>query len=242
MAARSSLGNAVGMDDDIHLQPYLGVVDRVAALAHSTDDLGVELTACPGWTARDVIAHLAGLAQDWVDGNLDGYGSDEWTSAQVARFSGASVDEVLHAWGTAAGRFPNLASSPIGGTAAMWAFGDAVVHEADLLGTLAPGTQVPEEPMALGLKAAIARWRHELGAAGVEPLDVVATDMRTWRVGDHEAPANTVTTTAYELFRALYGRRSRAQVEQWAWNTDSAGYLDVPLPYPFRWATSDIED
>ena len=152
------------------------------------------------------------------------------------------MDEVLDAWATAARQFGDLASSPIGGTPAMWAFGAAVVHAADLRGTLAPGTQVPDQPMALGLKAAIARWRGELATAGVEPLDVVATDLRTWRVGDHEAPANTVTTTAYELFRALYGRRSRAQVARWEWSTDPAGYLDVPLPYPFRWATSDVED
>lgn len=236
------MGNAVRMADDIYLEPYLDVVERVSTLARSSDDLDAELSACPGWTGRDVIAHLAGLAQDWVGGRLDGYGSDEWTSAQVARFEGERLDDVVDAWTTASDRFGDIANSPLGGTPAMWAFGDAVVHEADLRGTLAPGTQVPPEPMALGLKGAIARWRGELGNAGVEPLNVVATDMRTWRVGDHEAPANTVTTTGYELFRALHGRRSRAQVERWDWSTDPAPYLDVPLPYPFHWATSDVED
>ena len=124
----------------------------------------------------------------------------------------------------------------------MWAFGDAVVHEADLRPVLAPGTQVPDDAVSLGLKAAVARWRAKLAAADVPPLDVVAADMRTWRVGDPDAAAETVTTTGYELFRALFGRRSRTQVEAWDWSCDSAVYLAAGLPYPFHWAASSIED
>ena len=96
--------------------------------------------------------------------------------------------------------------------------------------------------MTLGLKAAIARWRAELGAANVPPLDVIATDMRTWRIGDPDAASHHVTTTGYELFRALFGRRTRAQVEAWDWSCDPAPYLDVGLPYPFRWAVTPVED
>lgn len=96
--------------------------------------------------------------------------------------------------------------------------------------------------MALGLKAGVARWRAQLGAAKVEPLDIVASDLRTWRVGDADAQANTVTTNSYELFRALFGRRSRTQVEAWNWTSDPAAYLEVELPYPFSWAAAALDD
>jgi hypothetical protein len=74
------------------------------------------------------------------------------------------------------------------------------------------------------------------------PLDVVATDMRTWRVGDREAAAESVTTTAHELWRGLFGRRTREQIEAWAWSCDPAPYLDVGLPFPFRWSATPLTD
>ena len=74
------------------------------------------------------------------------------------------------------------------------------------------------------------------------PLDIVATDLRTWRVGDAEASAESVETTGYELFRALFGRRSRAQIEGWTWSCDPSAYLDVGLPSPFRFAATAIDD
>ncbi len=232
------------MSDDPHLGPYLEVVGRVAGLARSNPEaLDRPVPACPEWTAGQVVAHLTGVAEDWVGGHLDHYGSDEWAGAQVARWENRPLDETLAAWTAAAGRFARLGPSPLPGTPAMWAFGDAVVHEADLRPVLAPGTRVPGEAVSLGLKAAIARWRGELAAAGVPPLDIVATDARTWRAGDPETPAAaTVTSTGHELFRALFGRRSRAQVAAWDWDGDPAVYLDVPLPSPFRWARSDLVD
>lgn len=204
--------------------------------------LDTSVAACPDWTARHVVAHLAGLAQDWVAGSLDDYGSDAWARSQVLRFEGQPLDEVLGAWSVALDRFVDVGPSPLGGTPAMWAFGDAVVHEADLRPVLAPGTRVPEAPMALGLKAGIARWRGELEAAGVPPLDVIATDIGTWRVGDTDADAPTVKTSGHELFRALFGRRSMAQVEGWEWSCDPSVYLGVGLPYPFHWSGTALSD
>lgn len=231
------------MHDDPHLDPYLATVSRVSELVRSgRASLDEEVPACPGWSARDVVAHLAGLAEDWVAGRLDGYGSDAWAAAQVAQFTDRPPDEVLAAWAAAADRFAGLGPSPIGGTAAMWAFGDAVVHEADLRPVLAPGTRVPDDAVALGTKAGVARWRGQLTEAGAVPLEIVAPGLRTWRVGDHDAPAPTVTVAPYELFRALYGRRSRAQVEAWEWSVDPARFLDGGLPFPFRWADSDLAD
>ena len=232
------------MDHDVHVDAYRQVVARVGELVENAPDAEMEIAvpACPDWTVRQVVAHLAGLAQDWVDGNLASYGSTEWTASQVSRFERQPMPDLLRAWTENAAKFGSLDRAPLGGTPAMWAFGDAVVHEADLRAVLAPGTQVPADSLALGLKAAIARWRAELGNAEVAPLDIVATDMRTWRVGVADETPNTVTTTGYELFRFLFGRRSRVQVEGWEWSCDPAPYLDIGLPYPFGWADSDLAD
>jgi uncharacterized protein (TIGR03083 family) len=231
------------MPDDPHLEPYLATVSRVNELARSAPaSLDLPVVACPGWSAREVVAHLAGLAEDWVAGGLDDYGSDAWAGAQVARFAGRPMDEVLVAWAAATDRFVGLGPSPIGGTPAMWAFGDAVVHEADLRPVLAPGTRVPDDAVALGLKAGVARWRGRLAEAGATPLDIVVPGLRTWRVGEQEGSAPTVTVDGYELFRAVFGRRSRSQVEAWGWSVDPTPYLDAGLPFPFRWASVDVDD
>ena len=234
--------------DDTHLQPYMGVVERVSELARSASDgqLDSRVPACPDWTARQLLSHLAGLAEDWVSGNLDDYATDGWAQAQADRHAGQPIDELLSAWQAAAEQFAQLTTSPLGSTPSRWAFGDALTHEADLRPVLAPGTRTPSEAVALGVQAAIGRWRLELATAGAPPLDVVATDLRTWEVGDPDARGAgrvaTVTTTAHELFRALYGRRSRAQIEAWDWTTDPAPYLDAGLPFPFSQPKVDLED
>ena len=43
-------------------------------------------------------------------------------------------------------------------------------------------------------------------------------------------------------FRALFGRRTRAQVEAFEWSTDPAPWLDAGLPFPFSWADTDLVD
>ena len=54
--------------------------------------------ACPEWTVHDVVAHLAGVSTDLVEGRLDGIASDEWTGAQVERARGRSVAALLDEW------------------------------------------------------------------------------------------------------------------------------------------------
>lgn len=231
------------MDTDPMLAAYLGVCDRVLSMAGSAGHrLDLNVPSCPDWTARDVIAHLAGLCQDWVDGNLDNYGTVAWTAAQVDRFGSSSIDEVVGAWQVALEEFAALTESPLGATPSRWAFGDALAHEADLRPVLAPGTRAPDDGVALGLQAGIARWRGELAAAEAPVLRIIAPGLREWWAGEAAANAASVTADPYELYRALYGRRSRAQVEAWQWSSDPAPWLDLGLPFPFTWALADIVD
>lgn len=229
---------------DAFAQPYLDVVDRVGRLAlDAGPSLDAVTPACPDWTAGTTIAHLAGLAEDWVAGRLDAYGSEDWTSAQLGRFDGRPVAEVVTSWRAAAAELAELTESPLGGTPSMWAFGDAVVHEADLRPVLDPGSRVPDEPMAMGLKAAIARLRHHYAECGLPPLSVETPDGDRWPIGQVEdAGSAMVTAERYELFRALFGRRSASQVAAWEWSVAPDAYIEAGLPSPFRWADRDLND
>jgi uncharacterized protein (TIGR03083 family) len=220
------------------IDAYQEVVERVVDLA-SDADLTLPLPTCPAWTVHDLVAHLTGLAEDWVAGSLDDYGSDAWTAAQVARGTGASLDELAARWRRSAAALGDVPDHPLLGAPATMAFVDAVTHEADLRCALGCA-RVPDRAAGLAMKPLVARWRQTLAAAGVPPLLVRVAGDRDWAVGSD--PAGTVDVDRYDLFRALTGRRSRRQVADWAWSSDPTPYLDAGLPYPFTWSADDVTD
>jgi uncharacterized protein (TIGR03083 family) len=224
----------------VDLDAYRGVHDRVAAVVLAADG-ETPVPCCPGWRVRDVVAHLAGLCEDWVDHRLDGYASDSWTAAQVSRFSACDLDEILERWHGAMDRFAALEDDPVMGPPARWAFGDAVIHEADIRGALG-APRVPDDAVLLALKGAVARWRQVLAAAEVPTLFLQVPEMRDWWLGSPDVEPITVTASAYDVFRGLAGRRSTEQMRRWAWSSDPEPYLAAGLPYPFRCATADIID
>ena len=128
------------------------------------------------------------------------------------------------------------------GPPARWAFGDAVCHEADLRGGLGT-SRVPEADVLLGLRGFIGRWRQVLATAGAPTLLIQAPGARDWWLGVPDDPgAVVVTVDAYDVFRALAGRRSQDQVSAWEWSSDPTPFLRAGLAYPFRWADRDLVD
>jgi uncharacterized protein (TIGR03083 family) len=222
-----------------HLLAYLAAHDRIEAAVLDCDE-NAEVPACPGWRVRDVVAHLAGLCEDWVDHRTDGYASDEWTAAQVARSSGQSLTELVARWRRASASFGALDDDPVMGQPAVWAFGDAVCHEADIYGAVGSG-HVPHDAVVLGLGGLIGRWRGRLTRKGTPTLLLRAPDARDWWLGVPDDPdAVTAEASADELFRALAGRRSESQVRTWVWSSDADLFLRAGLPYPFRWSQQDL--
>jgi uncharacterized protein (TIGR03083 family) len=224
-----------------HLVAYLAVRDRIEA-AVGDGDGSTPVPACPGWRVRDVIAHLAGLCEDWVGHRTDGYASDGWTAAQVTRSSDLALEQVFARWRDATASFARLGDDPVMGEPAVWAFGDAVCHEADIYGAVESG-RVPHGAVVLGLSALIRRWRERLARKGAPTLLVRAPDAREWWLGAPNDPEAVVAEApAYELFRALVGRRSEAQIRAWAWSGDPGPFVRVGLPYPFQWPRRDLVD
>ncbi|HXZ61833.1 MAG TPA: maleylpyruvate isomerase family mycothiol-dependent enzyme [Acidimicrobiales bacterium] len=137
------------------LGDYAEVRDRIAGFVSDADGAR-PVPACPGWQVRDVLVHLLGVCEDWVNQRLEGYASDEWTDDHLRRHASRSPRDLLTAWAECLERFSDLVTSPFGGTPARWAFGDAVVHEADLRGALDAG-RVPHDVARLALRGSTAR-------------------------------------------------------------------------------------
>lgn len=119
-----------------------------------------EVPACPGWTPKDVAAHLTGVCADILAGRLDGVGTDPWTAAQVDERRSKNLDDVLSEWAEVGEQIEALLPN-FPEWAANQAVFDLLSHEhdiADALGLppperlgLRPGTMLcgaPVEPSA----------------------------------------------------------------------------------------------
>ncbi|HZX07450.1 hypothetical protein [Kribbella sp.] len=63
---------------------------------------------------------------------------------------------------------------------------------------------------------------------GPGPLTVITPD-GTYSVGTDE-PEATVRTSSYELFRAIFGRRSKSQIQDWDWDDPAHALSWPPAP------------
>jgi uncharacterized protein (TIGR03083 family) len=223
-----------------HVSAYQEARRRVAALA--AHDPGAVVPAAPAWTVREMVAHLAGLAADWVNGNLDEYASDVWTAAQVDARSGWDLDRVLEEWETAAPQLESILRQPgaVGlpeplntafGPVPAMAWPDIIVtdlalHEHDIRGAVArPGARRSDAVM-IAMRSHVGLLRFVGAARRLPVLTLEPTDAdRTYAIGRGE-PGAAVRAPLFELFRATGGRRSRSQIEALDWSGDYVPWLD----------------
>ncbi len=192
------------------------LIGVVSELEPAEVDVAVE--ACPGWSVKDVVAHVVGIAADVTSGNADGAGTDAWTAAQVESRRDRSLSSIVEEWvalGPAVDAL--LATTP---QLEPRMARDALVHEFDIrAATGRPGGRTGAVVDAL-LATYAADYVRRVDAA--DGLASVAVDIGTTRVGDADAPVS-VTGSAFDLLRCLTGRRSRHQVEalEWTGRTDA---------------------
>ena len=94
--------------------------------------------------------------------------------------------------------------------------------------------------MAIGLDFLVGELlAPSLAARGLGPL-LVRVDGRSWVAGEEREPVGELEAPAFDLFRALTGRRSRAQVSGFGWSVDPEPYLDAFTSGPFTVAPADL--
>lgn len=172
------------------------------------------VAACPGWSVRDVVSHMAAVAHDWADGRLTGAPTDEETAEHVRRFENQSNAELLDTWSQAATR---LHSRSV--TAGLEPpLGDISCHEHDIRSAIRrPGAR----------DAAPVRWTADRLLsilAPPVPLRVVVEDDE-YRTGPPDGREIVLRTTKFEALRWRTGRRSRAQLAAMDWSADPAPVL-----------------
>ncbi|MEV4264167.1 maleylpyruvate isomerase N-terminal domain-containing protein [Kribbella sp. NPDC049584] len=174
----------------------------------SLEDLDRQVPACPQWSVHSLVSHLTGVAADFVVGNVIGAPRPPWTAVQVEMRRNLPIAEVLDEWATVG---PLLEKLIIEGTTShplvCNPYVDAAVHEADLHGAIGSGRPPTE------LWLATLDWM--LDEPG--PLTVITPD-GTYSVNS-DGPTAVAHTGSYELFRAVFGRRSTTQITDWDWDS-----------------------
>ncbi|HET7432233.1 MAG TPA: maleylpyruvate isomerase N-terminal domain-containing protein [Nocardioides sp.] len=197
---------------------YRSNVAALTALAEglSVEQLSLRVPATPDWDVHDVLAHLAGSPADVLSGRMDGAPSAEWTARHVAERSARTPEDLVT---ELRGSVDGVVASLDGSDspALVW---NAAVHHADLHEALGKGA--PPE----------VHWRPVLEALAPRAL------------GEHADAVAGVPD--YELFRALFSRRSRAQMAAWGTPLDQEtldamclfGPRDDDQPVPERGRTA----
>ena len=191
------------------------------------DELALAVPQCPDWSIKDVLAHVVGITADIVNDNLAQIGSDAWTDAQVASRAEMTVDEVCAEWGQLGPGIDELcAGSPV---MAMRATADLVTHLHDVLVPLGRTGDKMSAAVELGLERYGPFFCERAAQAGL-PVVRVEAGRRVWQSGDGE-PTASWRGSAFEVLRAVSGRRTAAQIRSMDWSGDPEPYLSVVTPY-----------
>ena len=122
--------------------------------------------ACPGWHVHEVVAHLAGLCEDWVSGRLDGYATEPWTAHQVSRYAHRTCDEILHRWADTITSFARLETPDMRVPPAALGVRRRRRSRSRRPRRKQASDRVPNDAVLLGLHGTMARWQDGNSSAG----------------------------------------------------------------------------
>ena len=201
----------------------------------------------PPWTVQDTVAMLAGFAGALISGRWTEDFSDSWSDPAIrdhlhdtlegliAERRGRSGDELLKEWDEHSAKLERMMAGeepfPTGTHPFVaWSYLWAVVQNSYNVWAAMGITKTRNfKATILCLESAVMWLDMRLQATGKPALRLRAGTTE-WVVGDG-APAATVTAPAFELFRALSGRRSLEQIRAFDWDGEAGEFLDVISPF-----------
>ena len=191
------------------------------------------MPACPAWTVHDLVAHLCGVVDDALNNHMDGAPEPAWTARQVDARKEKAVPDILEEWAGLAASFEAL---PL----PFQAVADVASHEQDLRGALhMPGFR-DNAAIEFVVPVLLDRLADRAASHGLAPLEIVCGPDGVVAGAGNEGDLVTWRTTPFEVFRATFGRRSRAQVLAKGWEGDATPYLEHI--FVFGPAERDLEE
>ena len=179
----------------------------------------LQVPACPGWTLRDLLAHVTGVLQDFVAGNTSGAPGPDWTAAHVERFRGAHLESVKSAWRAALDQ-----AGPVFRRMGDQLLPDIVTHELDVRGAV--GNTEDRDTSRLGAAVdVLLSWGNRHYSSSGIPALMLRLESKSAMLGEG-SPEVTITAGLFEASRILTGRRSEAQIRSLDWSADPSPWID----------------
>lgn len=211
-----------------HLLSVQQVCDAYTELRTRVADLLRNITSeqaltvvphCPQWTVKDCLAHMIGVPEDVMSGQMDGVATDAWTDRQVQRHKQDSVDDLLAVWETNAPIFEKILPNIPQPILSQFMF-DQTTHEHDIRAALGkPGAR---ESMAIAVAEGFLR----------DSL-IKNSDPAIASIANHEV-------RGFEFLRSLSGRRSKAQISQNGFELQLVEKFIQAMPFDIP--DSDVSD
>jgi hypothetical protein len=201
----------------------------------------------PQWTVKDTVAMLAGFAQALIEGRWTEDYSDSWSDhairdrlhttldGLIAERRERTGDELLKEWDGHCAKLERMLAGdepfppgthPFVAWSYLWA---TVQNSYNIWAALGISKTRSFKATILCLESAVMWLDMRLQATGAPALRLRAGTTE-WVVGDG-TPAATVSAPAFELFRALSGRRSLDQIRAFDWDGDAERFIDVFSPF-----------
>lgn len=216
----------------------------------SAEDVERPVPATPGWSIRDVVAHMTGVLECIDRGDFPveffvAIGSEqgvavlnEWTDGQVVARDDRPVEVLLAEWESAAEAVMPMLRGDVPWPDGVVPFAghvlttDIAVHQQDVYGALGLVRDRDSAPVRIGFATYAAGIDIRQRSRGGPALRMV-TEHKEVTAGGGE-PVATVRAPRFELFRALSGRRNPDQIRGYDWDGDPEPFLELFYPYGVR--------
>ena len=206
---------------------YLETYERFTSWVADLDEnsLAAPVVACPGWSVKDLVGHLTGIAVELGSEDvITGIADSDSTARQVEERKDSTIAEVLKEW---AGALPRLMEIVEAAGANLTALAiDIWTHEQDARNAVDQPGGRDGLGRALALKSAIAS-DQAITAVGLPPMQIHTGD-KTWYLGKDARevePAVTLKVDPYEAARMLMGRRTYDEIRALDWEGSPEPYL-----------------
>ena len=202
-------------------EAYTELRARVSELMQSLTLEQAQTTVphCPQWTVKDCFAHMVGIPEDVINGQMEGVASEAWTNRQVLRHAQDSVADLLAVWESNAAVFAKILPNIPQPVISQFMF-DQTTHEHDIRRAVSqPGSRD-----TLAVAVAEGFIRNSLAQQ---------SDPAIAQLANHKL-------TGFEYLRSLSGRRSRAQISKNGLDIETVDAFIRTMPFDIP--ESDVSD
>ena len=198
---------------------YARSYERIRSIVDE-DVADVGVPTCPGWTVKDVVAHLADFFVVYASGDPAGAFSPGWGDEGVSRRRDNSLQDCLDEWSAHLESPGDLFESRL----APVAVADVLAHEQDIRTALGRPGATNDENMVPAVEMGLSFIEQKVASADLPTLRLVTNEIDR-QIGEGE-PSATLRTSTYNLFRALHGRRTIEQVKAMDWSGDPGPWMN----------------